>query len=71
MSLAGMPFPPASLIVRPSGGGRGDEGKQACEEIIERIAALDIGEAEVMCCVRIRDEAGRVGGCWRLRPGRR
>jgi len=26
------------------------------EEIIERVAALDIGKAEVMCCVRVPDE---------------
>jgi len=32
------------------------------EEIIERIAALDIGKAEVACCVRVPDEG---------RPGRR
>ena len=32
------------------------------EEIIERVAALDIGKAEVMCCVRVPDEG---------RPGRR
>jgi hypothetical protein len=25
------------------------------EEIIERIAALDIGKAELMCCVRVPD----------------
>jgi hypothetical protein len=29
------------------------------EEIIERIAALDIGKAELMCCVRIPDEERR------------
>jgi transposase len=32
------------------------------EEIIERVAALDIGKAELMCCVRVPDEG---------RPGRR
>jgi transposase len=32
------------------------------EEIIERVAALDIGKAELMCCVRVPDED---------RPGRR
>jgi transposase len=32
------------------------------EEIIERVAALDIGKAEVMCCVRVPHEG---------RPGRR
>ena len=26
------------------------------EEIIERVAALDIGKAEVMCCVRVPDD---------------
>jgi transposase len=28
------------------------------EQIIERIAALDIGKAEVACCVRVPDPAG-------------
>ncbi len=32
------------------------------EKIIERVAALDIGKAELMCCVRVPDED---------RPGRR
>ena len=32
------------------------------EEIIQRVAALDIGKAEVVCCVRVPDEG---------RPGRR
>jgi transposase len=35
---------------------------QENEEIIERVAALDIGKAELMCCVRVPDED---------RPGRR
>ena len=26
------------------------------EEIIERVAALDIGKAELMCCARVPDE---------------
>jgi transposase len=26
------------------------------EEIIERVAALDIGKAEVVCCARVPDE---------------
>jgi transposase len=30
---------------------------QDTEEIIARVAALDIGKAEVMCCVRVPDEA--------------
>ncbi len=31
------------------------------EEIIERVAACDIGKAELVCCVRVPDE-GRRGG---------
>jgi transposase len=38
------------------------EQTQDSEEIITRVAALDIGKAEVMCCVRVPDEA---------RPGKR
>jgi transposase len=30
------------------------------EEVIQRVAALDIGQAELVCCVRIPDE-GRAG----------
>jgi transposase len=37
-------------------------GTQENEEIVARVAALDIGKAEVMCCVRVPDED---------RPGRR
>ena len=37
-------------------------GTQENEEIIARVAALDIGKAEVVCCVRVPDEG---------RPGRR
>jgi hypothetical protein len=37
-------------------------GMQENEEIIERVAALDIGKAELVCCVRVPDEG---------RPGRR
>jgi transposase len=29
------------------------------EEIIERVAALDIGKAELTCCVRVPDEDHR------------
>jgi transposase len=29
---------------------------QESEEIIERVAALDIGKAELVCCVRVCDE---------------
>jgi transposase len=38
------------------------EPTQDTEEIITRVAALDIGKAEVMCCVRVPDPA---------RPGKR
>lgn len=33
------------------------EQTQDSEEIVARVAALDIGKAEVMCCVRVPDEA--------------
>ena len=29
------------------------------EQIIERVAALDIGKAEAVCCVRVPGEGGR------------
>lgn len=32
------------------------------EQIIQRVAALDIGKAEVVCCV-CRTRAGRAAGC--------
>jgi transposase len=35
--------------------------KQDNEEIIERVAALDIGKAEVVCCLRVPDEDHPVG----------
>ena len=35
---------------------------QEAEEIIERVAALDIGKAELMCCVRVPDEDRPGGG---------
>jgi transposase len=52
----------------PAGSGRPDREEarvpittQDNEELIERVAALDIGKAELMCCVRVPDEdpAGR------------
>ncbi len=33
------------------------------EEIIERVTALDIGRAELMCCVRVPDENHPAGRC--------
>ena len=44
---------------------------QETEEIIERVAALDIGKAEVMCCVRVPDEGRPGAGCRRYGPIRR
>jgi hypothetical protein len=38
------------------------------EEIIARVAALDIGKAEVMCCVRVPTRTARGGGCRRCGP---
>jgi hypothetical protein len=38
------------------------EEDQQTEEIVARVAALDIGKAELVCCVRVPDED---------RPGRR
>jgi transposase len=32
---------------------------QGNEEIIERVAALDIGKADLVCCVRVPDEVHR------------
>jgi hypothetical protein len=29
------------------------------EEIVERVAALDIGKAELVCCVRVPGKAGK------------
>jgi hypothetical protein len=34
-------------------------GTQENEEIIERVAALDIGKADLVCCVRVPDEGRR------------
>ena len=40
-------------------------GTQDNEEIIGRVAALDIGKAELACCVRVPDEDRRGSGCRR------
>ena len=34
-------------------------GTQDNEEIIERVAALDIGKAELVCCLRVPDDEHR------------
>jgi hypothetical protein len=41
------------------------------ENIIERVAALDIGKAELVCCVRIPAPEGRQRGCRRFPRTRR
>jgi transposase len=35
------------------------EETQDTEELIERVAALDIGKAELVCCVRVPGEGKR------------
>jgi transposase len=32
------------------------------DQIIQRVAALDVGKAELTCCVRVPGRAGRAGG---------
>ena len=34
-------------------GGEGDAGRTDEPEVIERVAALDVGKAEVVCCTRV------------------
>lgn len=34
------------------------EDTEEHEEIVERVAALDIGKAELVCCVRVPGEGG-------------
>ena len=41
------------------------------EQIIARVAALDIGKAELVCCVRVPGRAARRNGCRRCRRIRR
>ena len=35
------------------------------EQIVERIASLDIGKAEVVCCIRVPGLGGGAGRRWR------
>ncbi len=46
------------------------EETQDEQEIIERVAALDIGKAELVCCVRVPDPRVARGGSrrWRRTP---
>jgi hypothetical protein len=59
------------LVAVREGGGRVLEETNDTEELIGRIAALDIGKAELVCCVRVPGAQGRVSGCRRWRPTRR
>jgi hypothetical protein len=43
----------AVLVAIDSQGGRVLEETQDTEEVIARVAALDIGKAELVCCVRV------------------
>jgi transposase len=46
--------PAGNIVVVPSGqGGQVLEETNDSEEIIQRVAALDIGKAELVCCVRV------------------
>ena len=38
------------------------EETQDNDQIIQRVAALDVGKAELTCCVRVRARPGRAGG---------
>ena len=45
------------------GGGRVLEETQDTEELIERVAALDIGKAELVCCSGCLVRASGAGAC--------
>jgi transposase len=47
------------------------EETQDTEELIGRVAALDIGKAALVCCIRVPGQGKRGGGCRRSRPIRR
>jgi transposase len=38
------------------------EETQETAEIIQRVAALDVGKAELTCCVRVPSQASTAGG---------
>ena len=42
-------------------------GTQDNDEVIERVAALDIGKAGLVCCVRVPDEGREAGACRKSR----
>jgi transposase len=41
------------------------------DQIIQRVAALDVGKAELTCCVRVRGQDGSAVGSRRFGPTRR
>jgi hypothetical protein len=41
------------------------------EEIVARVAACDIGKAELVCCARLRTRTARGGGSRKSRRGPR
>src|SRR5829696_3197132 len=47
------------LLSGRRGGGRGLGETNDTEELIERVAALDIGKAELVCCVRVPGQGKR------------
>jgi hypothetical protein len=59
-SLAGSLWLPRTTIAdgRGEAGGVLEETSQT-EEIVERVAALDVGKAELACCVRVPGRAGK------------
>ncbi len=46
------------VVAHDGEGGQVLEETQDSEEIIERVAALDIGKAELVCCVRVPSAQG-------------
>ena len=51
-------------------GGRVLEETKETEELIARVAALDIGKMELVCCIRCPVRAGGPSGCRRWGPMR-
>jgi hypothetical protein len=52
-------------------GGRVLEETNDTEELIARVAALDIGKAELVCCIRVPGQGKGAGACRRCGPTRR
>jgi hypothetical protein len=58
------------MPLTPRGGGRVLEETNQTEEIIARVAALDIGKKELTCCIRVPGAGGRGKRLQRWRPTR-